>query len=259
MAEKLDKKAYQRALERMHLELLDLQATIRRDGRRLAVIFEGRDTAGKGGTIQRIVEPLNPRGYRVVALAAPTDFEKGQWYFQRYVQHLPGPGEICLFDRSWYNRAGVERVMDFATREQVEDFLVSVPEFERMLVRSGLELVKYFLDVDPDVQEERFRERLDDPMKRWKLSPIDLQARSRYEDYSAARDEMLERTSTPESPWFLVDANDQRRARLNLIRHLLDHVRHEHVKPEKLTFAKLEKAQRPSEPPASIARVPERW
>ena len=221
MAEKLDDEVYRRELGRMQEELVDLQAAVRHDGLRVAILFEGRDTAGKGGTIARVTKELNPRAYRVVALGVPTEREAGQWYFQRYVERLPSTGEMALFDRSWYNRAGVERVMGFATEEQVEDFLRATPDLERMLVSSGLILVKYWLEVSAAVQAERFKERAKDPTKRWKLSPIDLEATPRYDDYTDARDEMMRRTDIPESPWYFVDADDQRRARLNLMAHLL--------------------------------------
>jgi polyphosphate kinase len=257
----LTKKAYKAELRRMQRELVELQEGVRAEGSRLVVLFEGRDTAGKGGTIARIIEELNPRRCHVIALGVPTETEKGQWYFQRYAEHLPAAGHIALFDRSWYNRAGVERVMGFATPEQVESFLRAAPEQERIWVEDGITLVKYWLEVSPEVQEGRFRERAEDETKRWKLSPIDLEARSRYADYSAARDEMLIRTDTADAPWFIVDADDQRRARLNLIQHLLDHVTARRESPE-MRFPKLSKkaaAARASEPPASIARVPERW
>ncbi len=219
---KLSDEVYERELERMQLELVDLQEAVKQDGLRVAIVFEGRDTAGKGGTIARITERLNPRGYDIVALGVPTERERGEWYFQRYVDRLPSAGQIALFDRSWYNRAGVERVMGFCTPEQTETFLRAVPDFERMLVEDGLLLIKYWLEVGPEEQEKRFQERVNEPAKRWKVSTIDLEARSRYEDYSAARDEMLKRTDTSEAPWFIVDADDQKRARLNCMEHLLD-------------------------------------
>jgi polyphosphate kinase 2 len=256
----LTKKAYKAELRRMQRELVELQEGIRAEGSRLVVLFEGRDTAGKGGTISRIVEELNPRYCHVIALGVPTEVEKGQWYFQRYAEHLPTAGHIALFDRSWYNRAGVERVMGFATPEQVESFLRAAPEQERIWAEDGIVLVKYWLEVGPDVQEQRFRERAEDETKRWKLSPMDLEARSRYDDYSAARDEMLVRTDTAEAPWFVVDADDQRRARLNLIQHLLDHVPARRESPVVRFPARRRKgAAAASDPPASIRRVPERW
>jgi len=257
MAEKLSDDVYQRELQRMQEELVDLQAAVRHEGLRLAIVFEGRDTAGKGGTIARITKELNPRAYRVVALGVPTDHEAGQWYFQRYVASLPSAGEMALFDRSWYNRAGVERVMGFCTKQQAEEFLRATPDLERMLVASGLILVKYWLEVSPAVQAERLRERAKDPTKRWKLSPIDLGAIPRYDDYTAARDEMMARTDIPESPWYLVDADDQRRARLNCMAHLLDLLpqRRRETKP-KLGRPKVSTR---AAPPPGVARVPERW
>jgi polyphosphate kinase 2 len=221
MAELTDE-VYDRELRRMQAELVDLQAAVRDQGLRVAVVMEGRDTAGKGGTISRITKDLNPRAYRIVALGVPTEREAGQWYFQRYVAQLPSAGELVLFDRSWYNRAGVERVMGFTSDEQVEEFLRAAPELERILVRSGLVLVKYWLEVSAGEQEKRFRERAEDPTKRWKLSPIDLKARDRYDDYTAARDEMFARTNILEAPWYVVDADSQKRARLNLMAHLLE-------------------------------------
>ena len=188
------------------------------------MLFEGRDSAGKGGVIKRITQRLNPRICRVVALPAPTERERTQWYFQRYVPHLPAGGEIVLFDRSWYNRAGVERVMGFATPDQVEEFFHDVPEFERMLVRSGIMLVKYWFSITDEEQQMRFLMRIHDPMKQWKLSPMDLQSRVRWEDYTKAKEEMLARTNIPEAPWYIVEGNDKKRARLNCIAHLLEQV-----------------------------------
>ena len=259
MTTKLTKKVYERELERLQLELIDLQDVVREKGLRVAVLMEGRDAAGKGGIIKRITEHLNPRAYRVVALGVPTERERGQWYFQRYVERLPAAGEICLFDRSWYNRAGVERVMGFCSEDDVEEFFRETPALERMLVGSGLIMRKYWLEVSAATQEERFRERAEDPAKRWKLSPIDLEARKRYDDYSRARDEMFGHTDTPESPWFVVDAEDQRRARLNCIAHLLASVPHGSPKRAKISFPKLKRLGRPAPPPPSVARVPELW
>ncbi len=258
MAQKLGKKEYTEELKRMQAEMLDLQAAVRHEGMRVAVFFEGRDTAGKGGTIRRISAELNPRAYRVVALGVPTEREAGQWYFQRYVEQLPSEGELVFFDRSWYNRAGVERVMGFSSREQVQDFLRAVPDLERMLVSDGLILVKYWLEVSAKAQEQRFQERAIDPTKRWKLSPIDLQARKKYAAYTAARDEMLERTDIPQAPWFVVDADDQRRARLNLMQHLLDHIP-ERRREKKIPLPKRGRMPASTAPPSEVARVPERW
>jgi len=221
---KLGKAAYLERLEPLSVELNDMARWLQHTGRRVVVLIEGRDTAGKGGVISAIAETLNPRQCRTVALAKPSDRERSQWYFQRYVQHLPAAGEIVLFDRSWYNRAGVERVMGFATEAEVTAFLQQAPVFEQLLVDDGVLLFKYWLTVDQDKQEERFAERREDPLKRWKLSPIDLQAREKYADYTQARELMLKATHTRQAPWTLVDFNDQRRGRLALIRHLLDHL-----------------------------------
>jgi polyphosphate kinase 2 len=225
-------KYYERELVRLQVELVKQQEFIRATGLRLVLIFEGRDAAGKGGAIQRITEPLNPRYARVVALPAPTDRERGQWYFQRYVPHLPARGEMVLFDRSWYNRAGVERVMGFCTDEEYWEFLRSCPEFERMLVRSGIQLIKYWFSVSDTEQEERFQQRLTDPTKRWKLSPMDLEARNRWVDFSRAKDAMLAATDIPEAPWWVVEAEVKKRARLNVINHLLAQVPYEDLTPE---------------------------
>ncbi|HOV58183.1 MAG TPA: polyphosphate kinase 2 [Rhodanobacteraceae bacterium] len=216
------RKKYEQELEGLQHELVDAQRWLMETGRRLVVVFEGRDAAGKGGVIKAITGQLNTRGYRIVALSKPDERERTQWYFQRYAAHLPSAGEMVLFDRSWYNRAGVEKVMGFCSDEQYRRFLDDCPTFERLITADGLLLVKYWLACDQAQQEERFRERAEDPLKRWKISPVDLAARERYADYGSARDAMLERTHIPEAPWFVVDFNDQRRGRLNLIRHLLD-------------------------------------
>jgi polyphosphate kinase 2 len=218
----LKRKHYEELLEPLQAELAAAARWIEATGRRLVVLFEGRDTAGKGGTIQAIAERLNPRRCRTVALPKPSEQELGQWYFQRYVAHLPSAGQIALFDRSWYNRAGVEKVMGFATDEQVATFLRDTPGFERMLVDDGILLFKYWLTCDQDEQEERFAERIADPLKRWKLSPIDQAARQKYDDYTRAREAMLEATHTDWAPWTLVDFNDQKLGRLTLIRDMLD-------------------------------------
>jgi polyphosphate kinase 2 len=225
-------KYYERELVRLQVELVKQQEFIRAKGLRVVLIFEGRDAAGKGGAIQRITEPLNPRQARVVALPAPTDRERGQWYFQRYVTHLPGRGEMVLFDRSWYNRAGVERVMGFCTDEEYWEFMRSCPEFERMLVRSGIQLIKYWFSVSDSEQERRFQQRLTDPTKRWKLSPMDLEARNRWVSFSRAKDAMLAATDIPEAPWWVVEAEVKKRARLNVINHLLTQVPYEDLTPE---------------------------
>jgi polyphosphate kinase 2 len=218
---KLKKKLYHSEIARMQLELVKLQEWVRREGQRIVVLFEGRDAAGKGGVIKRIVEPCSHRIVRVAALAMPTEREQTQWYFQRYVSHLPAAGEVVLFDRSWYNRAGVERVMGFCTDAEYEEFLTSCPEFERMLQRSGIHLVKYWFSVSDDEQERRFQDRLDNPAKRWKLSPMDLESRKRWVGYSQAKDRMFEQTSTGGCPWWAVEGDEKRRARLNCISHLL--------------------------------------
>ena len=218
----LKRKRYERLIEPMQAELVAMARWAAATGQRILILFEGRDTAGKGGAIKAVADKLNPRQCRTVALGKPSDAEKGQWYFQRYVPHLPGKGEIVLFDRSWYNRAGVEKVMGFATEEEVEAFLAAVPGFEKALVDDGILLFKYWLTCDQEKQEERFAERLDAPLKRWKRSPIDQAARQRYADYTAAREAMLKATHTKHAPWTLVNFNDQKRGRLTLIRDLLD-------------------------------------
>ncbi len=228
----LGKSDYYDRLEPLHLELNDMARWLLATGKRMVIVLEGRDTAGKGGVATAISETLNPRQCRVVALGKPSDRERSEWYFQRYVSHLPAAGEIVIFDRSWYNRAGVERVMGFCTEAETEAFLQQVPRFERLLVDDGILLFKYWLTVDQAQQEERFAERLADPLKRWKLSPIDVQARLRYADYGRARDAMLEATHTKQAPWTLVDFNDQRRGRLTLIRHLLDQLPKRSAPPE---------------------------
>jgi polyphosphate kinase 2 len=233
-AGKLRRKAYEKELAQLHLELVKLQYWIKQTGERLVLIFEGRDAAGKGGTIKRILEPLNPRGATVVALGTPSDREKTQWYFQRYAPHLPAAGEIALFDRSWYNRAGVERVMGFCTNEQYREFLRSCPEFERMLVRDGVMLRKYWFSVSDEEQERRFQQRSMDPLRRWKLSPMDLESRDKWVEYSRAKDEMFQATHTPEAPWYTVEADDKRRARLNCIAHILESIDYGDVLPPPL-------------------------
>ena len=228
----LDRRTYFRELLRLQAELVKLQDWVVHTGYKLVVVFEGRDAAGKGGVIKRVTQRLNPRVCRVVALPAPTEREKNQWYFQRYVPHLPTSGEIVLFDRSWYNRAGVERVMGFADEEQVDEFFNDVPEFERMIVRSDIKLIKYWFSITDQEQQLRFLMRVHDPIKQWKLSPMDLQSRVRWEDYTKVKEEMLERTNIPEAPWFIVEGNDKKRARLNCIHHLLSQVPYEEVPHE---------------------------
>ncbi|MCG8692286.1 MAG: polyphosphate kinase 2, partial [Minwuiales bacterium] len=223
-------------LLRLQAELVKLQDWVVHTNYKLLVIFEGRDAAGKGGVIKRVTQRLNPRVCRVVALPAPNEREKHQWYFQRYVPHLPTAGEMVLFDRSWYNRAGVERVMDFATPGQVQQFFHDVPDFERMLVGSGIKLVKYWFSITDQEQQLRFLMRIHDPIKQWKLSPMDLQSRVRWEDYTKVKEEMLVRTNIPEAPWFIVQGNDKKRARLNCIHHLLQQVPYEEVPHEQITL-----------------------
>jgi len=224
-----ERKRYFRELFRLQSELVKLQDWVQHTGHKVVILFEGRDAAGKGGVIKRITQRLNPRVCRVAALPAPNDRERTQWYFQRYVSHLPAAGEIVLFDRSWYNRAGVERVMGFCTDEQYEEFFRSAPEFERMLLRSGIQLIKYWFSISDDEQRVRFLGRIHDPLKQWKLSPMDLESRRRWEEYTKAKEVMLERTHTPESPWWVVPADDKKRARLNCIHHLLGQMPYQEV------------------------------
>ena len=229
--DQVPRKAYDKDLEHLQLELARMQSWVRDEGVRIVVVFEGRDAAGKGGTIKRIMEPLNPRYARIAALPAPSEREQTQWYFQRYIAHLPAAGEIVLFDRSWYNRAGVERVLGFCTTAQHQAFLRQCPTFERMLIEDGILLTKYWFSVSDKEQLRRFRDRIKDESKRWKLSPMDLESRSHYIDYSRAKDEMFVHTDLPESPWFVVEADDKRRARLNCISHLLSRIPYEDRTP----------------------------
>lgn len=229
--EKLDKKFYEKEIERLHVELNKLLEWIKFKKLKVVLIFEGRDAAGKGGVIKTISERLNPRSCRIVALGVPTEKEKTQWYFQRYVAHLPAAGEMVLFDRSWYNRAGVEKVMGFCNEEEYLEFLRSCPEYERMLVRSDIILIKYWFSVSDTEQERRFQERIDDPTKRWKLSPMDVESRNRWVEYSKAKDEMFAHTDIKQAPWWVVRADDKRRARLNCINHLLSLIPYEDLTP----------------------------
>ncbi|HEC14435.1 MAG TPA: polyphosphate kinase 2 [Rhodospirillales bacterium] len=229
---KISNKVYEKELARLQIELVKLQEWVNAKGLKVVVIFEGRDAAGKGGTIKRITEPLNPRICKVVALGTPTEREKTQWYFQRYVPHLPAAGEMVLFDRSWYNRAGVEKVMGFCTEEEHREFLRSCPEFERMLVRSGLILIKYWFSVSDEEQERRFQARIHNPIKRWKLSPMDLKSRELWMDYSKAKDEMFALTDIKQAPWYVVEADVKKRARLNCISHLLSMIPYEDLTPK---------------------------
>ncbi len=249
----IDRRIYFVELLRLQSELIRLQEWVQAHKQKVVVIFEGRDSAGKGGAIKRISQRLNPRIVRTVALPAPSDREKSQWYFQRYVPHLPAGGEIVLFDRSWYNRAGVERVMGFASEGEVEAFFRDVPEFERMLVRSGIRVIKYWFSISDEEQQLRFLMRIHDPLKQWKLSPMDLQSRVRWEQYTKAKEEMFEHTNIPEAPWYIVEANDKKRARLNCIDHLLaqipyGEVPHEHpTLPERVFNPEYERATLPAE------------
>jgi polyphosphate kinase 2 len=246
---KLKRKVYERELAKLQLELVKLQHWVKHAGLRVVLIFEGRDAAGKGGVIKRIVEPLNPRGATIVALGTPSDREKTQWYFQRYIAHLPGAGEMVLFDRSWYNRAGVERVMGFCTDEEYWEFMHSCPEFERMLIRDGIILRKYWFSVSDAEQERRFQKRSADPTRRWKLSPMDLKSREMWVEYSRAKDEMFRYTHTPEAPWYTVESDDKRRARLNCISHLLGSIDYQDVLPGPIELAPRPKQEDYKRPP----------
>ena len=257
---RLTKKKFAAELERMEKELVKLQEWVRIEKKRVVVLFEGRDAAGKGGVIKTISGCLNPRICRVVALTAPTDREKGQWYFQRYITQLPSAGEIVLFDRSWYNRAGVERVMGFCSKEELEEFFRAAPEFERMLVRSEFLLFKYWFSVSDDVQEKRFHDRIENPVKRWKLSPMDLEARARWVDYSRAKDEMFAKTDTSEARWWVVPADEKRRARLNCISHFLESIPYKDLTPKRLKLPPRQKAKGYKRPPEDTQHfVPEKY
>lgn len=240
---------YEKELAVLNVELVKLQEWVKAKGLKVVVVFEGRDAAGKGGCIKTITAPLNPRYARVVALGVPTEKEKTQWYFQRYVPHLPAAGEIVLFDRSWYNRAGVEHVMGFCTEDEYREFLRSCPEFERMLSRSGIILIKYWFSVSDDEQERRFQARIDDPTKRWKLSPMDTQSRTRWVEYSKAKDAMFASTDLKQAPWYVVNADDKKRARLNVIRHLLSLIPYEDLTPEPIALP-------PRQPDGGYVRPP---
>jgi len=244
--------AYERELLRLQTELVKLQEWVRTEGARVVVVFEGRDAAGKGGTIKRVAERLNPRVAQIVALPKPTERERTQWYFQRYVEHLPAAGEIVLFDRSWYNRAGVEHVMGFCTKEEYQLFLRQCPIFERMLVEEGVLLRKYWFSVSDAEQQKRFRRRLKDPTRRWKLSPMDLESITRWEAYSRAKDEMLVHTDISEAPWFVVESDDKRRARLNMIAHLLDSVPYHEVPPPVLELPRRPPSRGYERPPRDL-------
>jgi polyphosphate kinase len=255
----LSRDEYEKEMRRLQVELVRLQEWVKREGAKVVVLFEGRDTAGKGGVIRRIAERTNPRVVRVVALGMPSDRERSQWYFQRYVAHLPSAGEIVLFDRSWYNRAGVERVMGFCTDAEYEEFMRTCPQFERIVQGSGTILLKYWLSVSDEEQERRFERRLKDPAKRWKLSPVDVEARARWVDYAEAKDEMFAYTDTKDSPWFVVEADVKRTARLNLISHLLEQIPYERVDDEKIELPSRQERAYVRPPADSQTFVPERY
>jgi len=253
--EKENRRAYFRELFRLQAELVKLQDWVVHTGHKVVILFEGRDAAGKGGVIKRITQRLNPRVCRVAALPAPNDRERTQWYFQRYVSHLPAAGEIVLFDRSWYNRAGVERVMHFCTDDQYEEFFRTVPEFERMLVRSGIQVIKYWFSISDEEQETRFLGRIYDPLKQWKLSPMDLESRRRWEEYTKAKEIMLERTHIEEAPWWLVQANDKKKARLNCIHHLLNQMPYEEIVHQSITLPERERHEDYSRMPVPASMI----
>lgn len=255
----MKKRKYELALKELHAELIHLQQWVVTEGARVVILFEGRDAAGKGGVIKAITQRLNPRVVRIAALPSPSDTEKTQWYFQRYVNHLPSAGEMVLFDRSWYNRAGVEKVMGFCTDAEYQDFLVSSPEFERMLMRSGITLLKYWFSVSDEEQESRFKERLNNPLKRWKLSPMDLESRGRWTEYSKAKDKMFEYTDTKNSPWFVVNGEDKRAARLNCISHILKQIPYEQSEYPKLSIPAINKTGYSRPPLHKQELVPERY
>ncbi|MET0741508.1 MAG: polyphosphate kinase 2 [Candidatus Nanopelagicales bacterium] len=255
----LTKKEYNGELERLQTELVHMQEWIRQSGKRLLLIFEGRDTAGKGGSIKRIMERLNPRFARIVALGVPSDREKTQWYFQRYLAHLPAAGEIVLFDRSWYNRAGVEKVMGFVKQPEYDEFMRQCPIVERLLIRDGIILIKYWLSISDEEQRRRFKGRIDDPARRWKLSPMDVEAQSRWVDYAEAKDVMFSFTDTKDSPWWVVDAEDKRSARLNLIAHLLSMVPYEQVAEPKIKLPEVQRRAYVRPPMESQTFIPQRY
>ena len=256
---KIKRKKFDKELRPLHVELVKLQEWVKASGAKICVVFEGRDTAGKGGIIKRITERVSPRVFRVVALGVPTEREKSQMYFQRYFPHLPAAGEVVLFDRSWYNRAGVERVMGFATEKEVENFLRYAPAVERAIIASGVTLIKYWLEVDMDEQAKRFQERNVDARKIWKLSPMDLEAQARWYDYSRARDAMFAATDTPESPWYVVPSNDQRRARLNCITHFLSLIPYEEVPRTPIEFPERQEKGDYQEPDYPYRHVPAKF
>ena len=257
--EPMKRKEYEALLRPLHIELVKLQEWVKATGAKVCIVFEGRDTAGKGGVIKAMTERVSPRVFRVVALPAPTDREKSQMYVQRYVRHFPAGGEVVIFDRSWYNRAGVERVMGFCTEEQTRDFLKGVPLVEDAMVESGIILLKYWLEVDEAEQERRIRERIDDPRKTWKLSPMDIQSFSKWYDYSRARDEMFAKTDLPFARWYVADANDQKRCRLNVIAHILSQIPYEETKHGKVKLPDRQKPDGYVEPELTAVRIPTRF
>ncbi|MGH2923584.1 MAG: polyphosphate kinase 2 [Solirubrobacterales bacterium] len=255
---KLPRKLYERELLRLQIELVRMADWVKRSGARVAIVFEGRDAAGKGGVIKRITEHVSPRVARIVALPSPTEREKGEWYFQRYIGHLPAAGEIAIFDRSWYNRAGVEKVMGFCTPDEHERFLRQCPTFEKMLVDDGIHLVKYWFSVSDEEQEKRFKSRIDDPLKQWKLSPMDLEARTRWIEYSRAKDEMFAHTDLPEAPWHVVESDIKRNARINCIAHLLARIPYERTEQDPIKLPKRQKDPGYARPPlGSYSFVPD--
>ncbi len=255
----MSRKEFDKEMEKLQVELVKMQEWVKTSGAKICVIFEGRDTAGKGGVIRRITERVSPRVFRVVALTAPSEREKSQMYIQRYIPYLPAAGEVVLFDRSWYNRAGVERVMGFATPQQVENFLVNTPMVEKAFIQSGITLIKYWLEVDKDEQAKRFKERNEDYRKVWKLSPMDLEAQARWYDYSRARDAMFAATDIPECPWYVVPSNDQRRARLNCITHFLSLIPYEEIPREPIKFPKRQEKGKYMEPDYPFRIIPQKY
>ena len=257
---KFDKKFYEKELQKLQIELVKLQRWIKEKELKVVVLFEGRDAAGKGGVIKRITQTLNPRICRVVALGVPTEREKTQWYFQRYASSLPAAGEMVLLDRSWYNRAGVEHVMGFCTEDEHREFLRSCPEFERMIIRSGIILIKYWFSVSDEEQEKRFKDRIDNRIKRWKISPMDLESRKRWVDYSKAKDEMFAHTDIKQAPWYVVNSDDKKRARLNCITHLLSCIPYQNIEPEKIELPERQKNKGYVRPPVSDQTIiPEKY
>ena len=256
---KLKRKEYEEEIAKLHAELVKLQFWVKHTGARIVVVFEGKDAAGKGGVIKRITERVSPRVFRVVALPAPSERERSQIYFQRYIRHLPAAGEIVIFDRSWYNRAGVERVMGFCTDEEYERFLRVCPAWERDIIEAGITLIKYWFEISQEAQTRRFSERINDPRKIWKLSPMDLESHRRWYDYARARDAMFAATDTPESPWYVVDADDKRRARLNCIAHFLSLIPYEEIPSQKVTLPPRQKAKGYKKPDHAFRFVPEKY